>query len=76
MITGIDLQKWDFDRDRSSYLRGEWRIGGWWYYYLYALLVKLPIGFLLLAVFSITGAIRWRDWRESPQEKPDWQLDQ
>lgn len=68
MITGIDLQKWDFDRDRSSYLRGEWRIGGWWYYYLYALLVKLPIGFLLLAVFSITGAIRWRDWRESPQE--------
>jgi hypothetical protein len=54
MVRGIDLQKYDFERGLPSYLRGEWSEHGWWYYYLYALLIKTPlgtIGLFLLAIF-------------------------
>ncbi len=47
-LRGIDLQKYDFELNTYSYLRGEWRRGGWWYYYLYAMAVKIPIGTWLL----------------------------
>ncbi len=43
-VLGIDQQKADFDRGRYSYLAGQWRLGGWWYYYLYALAIKEPLG--------------------------------
>jgi hypothetical protein len=67
-LQGIDLQKLDFERQPLSYLRGEWRRGGWWYYYLYALAVKVPLGtwllLLLAAALKLLGAgppIRLRD---------------
>ena len=44
MIQGIDTQRYDFERGLPSYLRGENANHGWWYYYLYALLVKMPLG--------------------------------
>jgi hypothetical protein len=54
-IRGLDSQKKDFeDFPEKSYLRGEWKKGGWWYYYLYGLLVKVPCGtwcLLFLVVF-------------------------
>ena len=53
-IQGIDTQCLDFERGIPSYLRGEWSNHGWWYYYLYALLIKIPLGtlgLLLLAVY-------------------------
>jgi 4-amino-4-deoxy-L-arabinose transferase-like glycosyltransferase len=53
-VRGVDVQKADFERGMPSYLRGEHRHGGWWYYYLYAMLVKVPLGvwiILLLAIF-------------------------
>jgi hypothetical protein len=53
-IQGIDTQRLDFERGLPSYLRGEWSDHGWWYYYLYALLIKTPLGtfgLLLLAIF-------------------------
>jgi 4-amino-4-deoxy-L-arabinose transferase-like glycosyltransferase len=34
----------------ASYLWGERRIKGWWYYYFVALAVKVPLGFWLLVV--------------------------
>lgn len=52
-ISGIDLQKFDFERKKWSYLRGEWRLGGWWYYYLYALGIKTPVGTLGLAALAL-----------------------
>lgn len=53
-VLGLDLQKSDFERyEFRSYLRGEWRKQGWWYYYLYFLLVKLPIGTLVLLLISL-----------------------
>jgi len=53
-IQGIDTQRLDFERGLPSYLRGEWSDHGWWYYYLYALLIKTPlgtIGLFFLAIF-------------------------
>jgi hypothetical protein len=53
-LRGIDLQRSDFESGRRlSYLRGELRHGGWWYYYLYALAVKAPLGTCVLFVLGI-----------------------
>lgn len=47
-LQGLDRQKADFDGKMWSYLRGEWQLGGWWYFYVYALFIKTPIGILIL----------------------------
>jgi len=67
-LQGIDLQKLDFERGLWSYLRGEWRQGGWGYYYLYALGVKEPLGTWTLAILALVSAsarpgysATWRD---------------
>lgn len=59
-ILGIDIQQRDFeDYGRLSYLRGEWRERGWWYYYLYAGLIKVPLGLTALGVLALaTGVVR------------------
>lgn len=57
-LMGIDVQQRDFEQGMDSYLRGEWRKGGWWYYYLYGLLVKEPVGTLALAVLAIGTVFR------------------
>jgi hypothetical protein len=62
-VRGIDVQKKDFeDYGQPSYLRGEWKDGGWWYYYLYGLAVKTPHGsqaMLALALLTLAYG-RWR----------------
>ena len=61
-VRGIDVQKHEFDRDYDSYLRGQWQKQGWWYYYLYGLLIKTPAG--CLAIFLV--AVLWkRPWEGS-----------
>jgi len=67
-IQGIDTQRLDFERGLPSYLRGEWSDHGWWHYYLYALLIKTPlgtIGLFLLAIFCTFFQkgynVIWRD---------------
>jgi Dolichyl-phosphate-mannose-protein mannosyltransferase len=64
-LRGIDLQKMDFERPgHASYLRGEWKYGGWWYYYLYGLAVKTPHGtqavMVLACLLVITSGVRRR----------------
>jgi hypothetical protein len=68
-VLGIDIQKADFEHCcRPSYLRGTFRHTGWWYYYLYALAVKVPLGTSLL--FSLSVILRFlpsvaeRRWRD------------
>lgn len=53
LVRGIDLQRWDFQRPRRSYLFGEWADVGWWYYYFLAWAVKLPIGSMVLMVLGV-----------------------
>jgi len=62
-VLGVDLQKWDISRHRWSYLRGRWRDHGWWYYYLYGFLVKVPLGTL-----GLLGIATWtRLWQRKKQ---------
>lgn len=58
-LEGIDIQKHEFEKGKWSYLRGEQRLGGWWYYYLYGLAVKTPLGTILL-VASAAVLLVWR----------------
>lgn len=67
-LLGIDVQKKDFEVGMPAYLAGEWRDRGWWYYYLYALAVKEPLGTLLLVLWALAltlarhpSSARWWD---------------
>lgn len=53
-LQGIDVQKREFERKRWSYLLGEWKYGGWWYYYVIAFAVKTPLGTIALALMAIS----------------------
>jgi hypothetical protein len=67
-VQGIDVQKRDFELGMRSYLRGEWRTQGWWYYYLYGLLVKTPVGTLVVFVLALLSSLlpsaSRPNWRE------------
>jgi len=58
MVMGIDLQRLDFERGFPSYLRGEWASQGWWYYYLYALAIKMPLGMWMLVALAVGMSLR------------------
>ncbi len=59
-LRGIDLQKYEFEQRKWSYLNGEMRLGGWWYYYLYAIAFKTPIGYLCLVIGAIVALLHSR----------------
>jgi len=67
-LLGIDLQKLEFERKKWSYLAGQWRFGGWWYYYLYAIAVKVPLGVWALGLLTLVVAVGMRHyspgWRD------------
>jgi 4-amino-4-deoxy-L-arabinose transferase-like glycosyltransferase len=56
-VLGLDAQKRDFEQKTWSYLRGEWRVGGWWYYYLYALAIKVPLGTWVIVVLAMSASV-------------------
>ena len=49
-LLGIDRQKRDFESGMVSYLFGEFRHRGWWYYHLVGLALKFPVGTMLLII--------------------------
>ena len=62
-VQGLDRQKWELEDKQDSYLRGEWRKQGWWYYYLYGLGIKEPLGtWLLLGLSAVVALRRARGW--------------
>jgi hypothetical protein len=62
-VLGIDVQRADFEARQWSYLRGEWRLGGWWYYYLYALAIKEPLATVCLLILSTAALLLFRSYR-------------
>jgi 4-amino-4-deoxy-L-arabinose transferase-like glycosyltransferase len=59
-LLGIDLEKRDFEHYyEPSYLNGEFRERGWWYYYLYSVAIKVPLGTSALACLAIFVRLRW-----------------
>ncbi len=67
-VLGIDVQRRDFESNWPCYLGGEWRNEGRWYFYLYALGVKAPLGALALVLGGLALAlVRWggrAGWRD------------
>lgn len=62
-VEGIDIQKRDFEIGQPSYLAGEWKQGGWWYYYALGMLVKTPLPTLILFALSILCACLFWRWK-------------
>jgi hypothetical protein len=62
-VQGTDTQRLDFERGMASYLRGEWSNHGWWYYYLYVLLVKMPLGTWYLVFLAILCSVFQKEYR-------------
>ena len=56
-LLGLDEQKYYFEKGLTGYLFGETKRGGWWYFYLLAFIVKMPMAFVALMVFSIARRI-------------------
>jgi 4-amino-4-deoxy-L-arabinose transferase-like glycosyltransferase len=52
MLMGMDQQWQDFDKPQKCFLMGTWKNGGWYYYYAVALLVKLPLGLILMLAIA------------------------
>jgi len=69
-IQGIDTQRLDFERGVPSYLRGEWSDRGWWHYYLYALLIKTPLGTLGLLLLAIYCTLFIKEYSPHPVPLP------
>ncbi|MGO8697229.1 MAG: hypothetical protein ACLQVY_05865 [Limisphaerales bacterium] len=67
-VQGIDTQRYDFERGLPSYLRGEHADHGWWYYYLYALAIKEPLGTWCLAALAV--GVSASDIRRTHQAVP------
>jgi hypothetical protein len=55
-VAGIDVQKVDFERRWWQYLNGRWERRGWWYYYLESILLREPLGTLLLGLLALGAA--------------------
>lgn len=57
-LLGIDIQQQDFENYvNPSYLRGKFRRTGWWWYYLYAISIKVPIGMFVLGFTTFASHI-------------------
>lgn len=57
MLRGIDYLKWEFENGMECYLNGVWQHRGWWYFYLYAIAVKMPIGYLVLICLGVASFV-------------------
>jgi 4-amino-4-deoxy-L-arabinose transferase-like glycosyltransferase len=64
-VQGIDQTKHEFEQKKWSYFRGEWRLGGWSYYYLYALAIKVPLGTWVLVALGVFVSIGRRGYSAS-----------
>ena len=55
----------DHEQGIWSYLRGTWKNGGWWFFFPYAMAVKMPLGtfvlLLLAAVVTFLGLSKFRN---------------
>jgi hypothetical protein len=60
-VIGLDLQKKDLEHfSQPSYLHGQFRERGWWYYYVYAAAIKIPLGTWLLFLLAAFTSPKWR----------------
>jgi 4-amino-4-deoxy-L-arabinose transferase-like glycosyltransferase len=62
-LQGLDRQQFDFNHQLSSYARGMNQTGSWWWFYLYAMVVKLPLGTWLAITAGLCATVqKFRDF--------------
>lgn len=66
-LSGIDVQKADFEKPNWNYLNGRWKQGGWWYYYIVCAALKVPLGTWVLGILAVALSVWNRKYRV------DWQ---
>lgn len=62
-VRGLDFQLADAERPQTAYLLGRTRLGGWWYWYAIASLIKIPLPVLILfgvALMRVPSIVRGR----------------
>ncbi len=52
-VQGADLEKVDFERGLPSYLFGQWKQHGWWYYYIVCAVLKVPLGIWAVGFLAV-----------------------
>jgi hypothetical protein len=60
-LRGLEFQLADTERLQSAYLMGKSRLGGWWYWYAFATLFKVPLPAMVLfglALFRLPWVVR------------------
>jgi hypothetical protein len=60
-LRGLDFELADTERVQSAYLLGRSRFGGWWYWYVLAAILKIPLpamGLVGLGLFRLPNALR------------------
>lgn len=63
-LIGIDTQKRDIEAGHRCYFAGQWKHGGWWYFYAAAFLLKEPLGTILaLASRCLLLTSKWNSLR-------------
>lgn len=76
-LEGIDLQRKDFENNAGTaktYLNGVWYDHSWWWYYIYVVAVKMPLGLWGLILLSC-ATLAWQRVRPSnphPENRPHW----
>lgn len=70
-ISGIDGLKHAVEHPSWSFLHGQRRLGAWWYYYVYACVIKVPVGtiLLLLCAISVTVTDLWKRYARSKTKR-------
>ncbi len=63
LVNGVVAVKAHNDSGHRSYLLGQVRLTGWWYFYLVALAVKTPIPLLVAGPTGLIG-LAHRGWRQ------------
>jgi hypothetical protein len=56
-VLGIDFLRYEVESKRWSFLMGQWRFGGWYHYYLMAVLLKTPVATLVAACLGFAALL-------------------
>ena len=65
-LVGMDLQKVDLEQSRTTYVNGENYSKGFWYYYVYAMAIKMPLATQAMIILAMLTAWKRRfAWAEA-----------
>lgn len=67
LVVGLDLQKRDFEDRIAGFVAGAERSTGVWWFYLFGMLIKLPLGLILMIPLTLYSS--WSMRKQSPPSK-------